>query len=267
MTDVAKGEVAPAKPSATIVVVRASVPAPELLMVKRRAGDAFGDSYAFPGGVVDEDESAARKFCLAGSEKEADAVLQLPGGGLDYYSAAIRELFEETGILLARISTGSWADCGSEFGDLRRRVDKGSLRWADFLSQQNLQMATDALHYFAHWETPFMRPKRWDTRFFLAELPAGQVANHDGFEITDSRWLGAKEALSLARSGTLKMPYPTIRNLQDMAEFDSVDGLIDWARKRARSDIRKIRPVLIEKGDVQKFVIYGDPDFPGDERE
>jgi len=256
-----------AKPSSTVVVLRSGNPEPEMLLVKRRSGDAFGDSYAFPGGVVDENESTARKFCINDSESEADAILQIATGGLDYYSAAIRELFEETGILLARDRAGHWTGCGPEIEKLRQQVDKGALPWADFLKQQDLRMANNALHYFAHWETPYFRPKRWTTRFFITELPAGQTAVHDGIETADSRWLSARDALSLGDAGTLEMPYPTIRNLQDMAGFSSVAALVDWARQRAQSDIRKIRPVRIEKNGVTEFVIAGDPDFPGDEQE
>jgi len=267
MTNKLPNAVVPAIPSATIVVLRDRGAEPELLMVKRRAGDAFGDSYAFPGGLVDDDESCASGFCTRNSAKEADQILQVPSAGLDFFTAAIRELFEETGILLAKTASGEWTDDGSSFEKLRHQVDQGKLRWSDFLQQQNLRMADNRLHYYAHWETPLDKPKRWTTRFFLAELPAGQAASHDGIETTDSRWLTASDALSLARDGTLKMPYPTIRNLQDLADFDSIGGLIDWAHERARSGIRKIRPILIKKNGVSKFTIFGDPDYPGEESE
>ena len=93
---------APAKPSATIVLLRESSGGPEVLLVKRRAGDAFGNNYAFPGGVVDEDESASHEYSQGKTADEANTELNVAEGGLDYYSAAIRELFEETGILLVR---------------------------------------------------------------------------------------------------------------------------------------------------------------------
>ena len=88
----------PALPSATVVLLREADGMPELLMVKRRAGDAFGDSYAFPGGVVDHDESDAHGLIDGKSADEAGSILDIPENALDYYSAAIRELFEETGI-------------------------------------------------------------------------------------------------------------------------------------------------------------------------
>ena len=250
-----------ARPSATVVVVREGSSGPELLLVRRRAGDAFGDSYAFPGGVIDADETAAHAFCLGRTAAQADRALDLPGGGLDYYSAAIRELFEETGILLARNADGIWASDGSTFDDLRYQVDKGLLPWPKFLHRQGLCMAGDALHYFAWWETPYSQPKRWTTRFFLAELPPGQEASHDGSEVTDSRWLTADRALALGKQGELPMPFPTMLNLRDLSRFGSVNELIDWAKRRPEDGIRKIRPALAFENGKPKFLIPGDPGY------
>ena len=251
-----------ARPSATVVVVREGSAHPEILLVRRRAGDAFGDSYAFPGGVVDPDETAAHAFCLGLSPEDANRVLQVEDGGLDYYSAAIRELFEETGILLAQDAVGNWASDGSRFEELRQRVDKGTLPWPDFLRQQGLCMASDALLYFAWWETPYDQPKRWTTRFFVTELPPGQDASHDGTEVTDSRWLTARDALALSKTGKLPMPLPTVRNLRVLSQFTSDAELLDWARQEQRSDIKKIRPVPVTDDGRTKYVIPGDADYP-----
>jgi 8-oxo-dGTP pyrophosphatase MutT (NUDIX family) len=208
-----------------------------MLLVKRRAGDAFGESYAFPGGVVDADESDATEFALGTSADEANRALGVASGGLDYYSAGIRELFEETGVLLARNNEGEWACDRPEFEALRSKVDKGLLPWAAFLRQQGLHMCCDALHYFAHWETPFELPKRWSTRFFAAELPAGQSACHDGFETTDSRWMSAADALKQTLRGHIDMPYPTIKTLERLQQFDSIPDLLAWAREEQKAGI------------------------------
>lgn len=237
MTDGESNRAVPARPSSTIVVLRDGNSRPEMLMVKRRAGDAFGDSYAFPGGVVDADESAARNFCLGISAGQANATLSVPQGGLDYYSAGIRELFEETGLLLARDNAGMWACDESLSPDLREKVDKGLLPWPEFLEQQTLHMACDALHYFAHWETPLEFPKRWTTRFFATVLPTGQTACHDGIETTDSRWMRATDALSEEKRGQINMPYPTIKTLEKLQEFDSVNDLLTWVRQEQSAGI------------------------------
>lgn len=255
----------PARPSATVVLLREGPRGPELLMVRRRAGDVFGDSYAFPGGLVDDDEPTAHDYCQGITPAEADKILHVSDGGLNFYSAAIRELFEETGILLAQDATGNWVADTPDLQDLRVEVDKGILPWSEFLRGQGLHMACDALHYFAHWETPLIRPKRWSARFFFAEMPTEQDVQHDGSELTDSRWITAAEALAASRDGDMKLPFPTIRNLKILSEFDSVDALIDWASNRVSNGIDRIRPVQIEINGKPRWAIPGDRGYPEDE--
>lgn len=251
-----------ARPSATVVLLRGTEGCPELLMVKRRAGDAFGELYAFPGGVVDHDESDAHGRIDGMTAGKACRMLGIGGDALDYYSAAIRELFEETGILLARSEDGQWATVTPQMHSLRVEVDKGRLKWSEFLESQGLRLACDALHYFAHWETPLKQPKRWSTRFFLAKLPGSQEASRDGTEVTAIRWLSAGEALARARDGSMKLPFPTIRNLKIMSQFESIADLFDWADATAREGITKLRPVRIERDGKSKWVVWGDPGYP-----
>lgn len=256
------GKPVPARPSATVALVREGDPYPELLMIKRRAGDAFGDSYAFPGGVVDHDESDAHGRIDGRTADEANSILGVSADGLDFYSAAIREVFEESGILLARSDDGEWATVTPDFEKLRVEVDKGRLPWAQFLENEGLRLACDALHYFAHWETPLISPKRWSTRFFLAELPRGQEPSHDDSEVTDIRWLSAREALAGARDGRIKLPFPTMRNLRNIAEIKTTDALFDWADARAKQEITKLRPVRIERDGKSMWAIRGDEGYP-----
>ena len=206
-------------------------------MVKRRAGDAFGDSYAFPGGVVDHDESAAEPYCIGLSQEEANATLDVAHDGLDYYSAGIRELFEETGVLLAQDDSGVWACGDSLSGELRAKVDKGLLPWSQFLEQRSLSIVCNALQYFAHWETPLDLPKRWSTRFFAAKMPGGQNACHDGIETTDSRWMTATDSLTEAAAGKIQVPYPTIKTLEKIQHCNSIDELYGWIREQQSSGI------------------------------
>lgn len=251
----------PALPSATVVIAREGDRYPELLMIERRAGDAFGESFAFPGGVVDHDESDAHGCIDGRTADDANAVLGVAADGLDFYSAAIRELFEESGILLARDDAGQWATVTPAREVLRIEVDKGRLPWAEFLKNEGLQLACDALHYFAHWETPLIQPKRWSTRFFLAELPEGQEASQDDSEVTDLCWLSAREALERANDGRIKLPFPTKRNLRKMSNFESVDALIRWADREAL-DIMKFRPVRITREGRSMWVVRGDEGYP-----
>lgn len=230
------------RPSATIVVVRETSVAPEVLLVKRRAGDAFGNSYAFPGGVLDHNEADAVPFSAGVSEAQANAVLGVEANGLDYYCAGVRELFEETGILLARDTQAEWAECDAQVARLRTEVDRGVVPWSEFLKQRELTMAFDTLHYFAHWVTPLVRPKRWTTRFFLAESPPQQTACHDGVETIDSRWISAGDALKENRAGALEIPYPTMKTLECLRDIMTVAAMKDYALTRQKAGIQKIRP-------------------------
>ena len=251
-----------ALPSAIVVVVRKGESNPEILMVRRRAGDVFGDSYAFPGGLVDDNESAAHEYCKGITADEADKLLHVSNDGLNFYSAAIRELFEETGIFLVQDAARNWPPDTPDLQQLRVQVSKGILGWSEFLRDQQLDVACGALLYFAHWETPLNRPKRWSTRFFMTEAPSGQDATHDDGELTDLRWITATEALSCGREGNMKLPFPTIRTLRSIAEFDSVDSLLDWARAKSLDGVDKIRPVQLLEDGIARFVISGDPDYP-----
>jgi len=239
MTD-AETQAAPALPSATIVLLRDSDHGPEVLMVKRRAGDAFGKRYTFPGGVVDADEYRAHPYCQGISNDQANATLNVTEGGLDFYSTAVRELFEETGVLLARDRDSRWPTIDGQMQTLREDIDLGRLAWSDFLQQQGLCIACDATHYFSFLTTPLVMPKRWAVRFFLAEMPPGHNAVHDGRELTDSRWLTAAEALASRKDGNMKIPWPTRQILKLLEEHDSVAALQELARSRSAAGVKEI---------------------------
>ena len=224
-----KSQPAPALPSTTIVMLRDSDRGPEILMVKRRAGDAFGKRYTFPGGVVDADESRAHPFCQGISTNDANTTLNVTEGGLDFYSAAVRELFEETGVLLARDFSGNWPANDGQIPALRDDINSGRLAWSEFLEQQELRIACDELHYFSFVTTPLVLPKRWAVRFFLAETPPAHNAVHDGNELTDSCWLTATEAFASRKEGNMKIPWATRRTLKMLRDHDSVASLQAWA--------------------------------------
>ena len=230
------------RPSSTVVLARDSDRGPELLLVLRRAGDAFGESYTFPGGVLDADESDARDYCSGLSASEAERQLGVDDA-LDYFSATVRELFEETGILLGAASLPDDA--------LRRQLHDGSQSWCSVLESLGMTIPCDELHYFTHWITPTDLPKRWTTRFFLARMPERQAATPDGTEITDCRWLTAAEALS----GDWNLPFPTRATIASFADLASVDSLIEWARQRQLQGIPAIQPeIRAEDGKRRIFM-------------
>ncbi|MDH3714048.1 MAG: hypothetical protein OET44_09410 [Gammaproteobacteria bacterium] len=255
---------APALPSSTVVLAREAQSAPELFMVQRHAATAFGESYAFPGGLVDSEDRAAHAHCEGLTTEEADRLLDLPGNALDYFSAAARELFEESGVLLARDAQGDWAFRGREAQreQLRETLATGRRTWSELLREQNLRVACDVLHYIGHWETPLRLPKRFSTRFFMAAKPAGQQARHDGDELTDGRWISAAEVLALARQNAMQVRFPTVKNLQLIARHTSLPALIDWAHSRAADGIYCIRPEIIEVDGKPHPVLPGDRGYP-----
>ena len=258
-------EPAPPRPSATVVLAREGAGAAEFFLVHRHARAAFGASYVFPGGLVDPGDCEAEAFSRELSAEAANRCLGLAAGGLDYYCAAIRELFEETGVLLARDAGGAMAAGASiataELEAARAALNAGSLRWADFLRERELGLAADALQYFAWWITPRTRPKRFSTRFFLASLPEGQAAAHDGRELTDSRWMTAADALAAHEAGTLVLPPPTRATLADLAGCGTLDELFDWASGRRQAGVPRILPVIVSSGGRESVLMPGHPDY------
>ena len=193
-----------ARPSSTVVLVRPGAGEPEIFMARRHEKSSFGAAYAFPGGVVDPEDKAVHEFCTGMSTFDADANLGVKGEGLDYYSAGIRELFEETGVLLANIDR-----VGEPLRAARDALNDGSDNWADFVTRHELMLRCDALHYISHWVTPPSEDKRYTTRFFLAALPEGQEATHCGGELTESCWRTAQAFLAAGRAGELVLHHPT----------------------------------------------------------
>ena len=232
-------EISIPRPSSTVVLVRESAGPAEIFMVQRHASSSFGKAYAFPGGVLDEADSNVEEFCSGLDTAEAKRRLGVTTGGLDFYVAAIRELFEETGILLATSDNSIEA-----LKILRERLNNNLISWTEFVSETGTRMLCNELHYFSHWITPVQMNKRYTTRFFVAECPAGQVAHHDERELTNSTWITAADALQAGENGSIKLHYPTQKTLQSLATHNSVGEIVNWARECEESGVESILPVL-----------------------
>ena len=208
-------------------------------MVKRHARSSFGAAYAFPGGVLEVADSNIHDRCAGVSATDANELLGLQSGGLDYYSAAVRELFEETGVLLGAATLGP-----ADLAECRDRLNDGSLDWVTFATGCELQLDCAALHYFSFWITPTELPKRYSTRFFLAQLPDGMEATHCGGELTDSCWMSASDILAAWDAQKMTVHYPTRKTLERIAQFESSRALLDWADRRAERGVDCILPTL-----------------------
>ena len=193
-------------------------------MVKRHEHSSFGAAFAFPGGVLETADCNVHGRCVGLSPAAANRLLGLETDGLDYYSAAIRELFEEAGVLLGATRLGP-----AELAACRERLNDGSLDWATFATENDLQLDCAALHYFSFWITPTALPKRYSTRFFLSQLPDGQEATHCGGELTDSCWMSARDVLAARDGQEMTVHYPTRKTLERLAQFDSTRALLEWA--------------------------------------
>ena len=213
------------RPSSTVVLVRPGDDAPEVFMVKRHRQASFGSSYAFPGGVVDPCDSRVHGMGKGVAAAYANHLLAVDSGALDYYSAAIRELFEESGVLLAEHSLSAEA-----LDTARTGLNTGSLDWDRFAADNGLSLQYERLHYFSFWITPLGMPKRYSARFFLAKVPTAQVATHDGGELTESCWMPAADILAACKKKAMQLPYVTRKTLKRVARFSSTEDLLDWAK-------------------------------------
>jgi len=247
-----------ARPSSTVVLVRDGPGTPEIFMVRRHARSSFGAAYAFPGGVLDAVDAEVRDYCSGLSAQDANSRLGVESDGIDYYSAAIRELFEETGVLLADISS-----VDENLVRVRDALNDGSVNWADFVRRSELQLFCDALHYVSHWVTPPDRAKRYTTRFFLARLPPAQAAEHCGGELTDSRWTTASDMLAAGRRGDVMLHFPTIKTLESVARHKTLSALTEWAESSAQWGVTTMVPKIIQRYGIDEIVLPGDIDYPG----
>lgn len=238
-------DIALPRPSSTVVLIRPADTAPQVFMVKRHQRSSFGDAYAFPGGVLEDSDRCVYAHCSGVPMADANRLLDVGAGGLDYYSAAVRELFEEAGVLL-----GTTAASMSDLITAREALNDGSLQWDRFVAEADLVLQLDRLHYFSFWITPEQLPKRYSTRFFLAMLPEGQVANHCGGELTDSKWMAANDVLQASKAGSIKVHYPTRKILEQIARPESLSKLFAWADDCADAGVACVQPVAVPREEA-----------------
>jgi len=256
--------------AATVMMVRDGPDgdsALEVLMVRRNLNSDFvGGAYVFPGGAVDPTDGGPEAEALspARSDAVASAILEVPTGGLAYWVAVLRELFEEAGVLLATRADGSLLsfarnDDERRFVEHRRALNAGQRRFLDICGEERLLLAVERVHYFAHWVTPQGAPRRYDTRFFVAAAPPDQTPAHDAAEVIDETWLSPKEALRLHREGQIDLIFPTIRNLQAIARFERSSDLLDAAA--AAGHVPLIEPRVVVDGRAMRILLPGDPGY------
>jgi 8-oxo-dGTP pyrophosphatase MutT (NUDIX family) len=206
----------------------------EVFMLRRHPRTAFGSVHVFPGGRVDpaDDDPLLDERCPGVDDRVASARLGIPAGGRAFWVAAIREAFEEAGVLLARTAAGGVVrfdehpEVEARFDGHRRAVHRRHRTLLEVLEAEDLTLALDEVRYVSHWITPESEPKRFDTRFFLARAPEGQAYAHDDDELIGSEWIRPADALERHRSGDFPMIGPTIVSLRDLDRFDTSEELL-----------------------------------------
>ena len=252
-------DVAP-RAAATVMVLRPSPDGPEVLMLKRHSqSGVLGGAYVFPGGKVDADDAAADAELLGRPYEEMAAALNEGPATEDtaesLFCAALRETFEECGLLFA-LEQG-----GNQAGALRDALAKGQ-SWTQALRALNIRLDAGAVVPWSRWITPkasLMMNKRFDTRFFVAVVPEGQTALHDGHEATESVWVTPEDGLRRYEAGEIDLAPPQIMSLVHLGMFTSLDALMAFARSRR---VGVIMPHHFKEDDVRVLCYPGDPAHP-----
>ena len=254
-------------PAATVLLVRDCDNELEVLMVKRSKRPPFGNLYVFPGGKIDESDKDLNitNFCNGLNDEQASIKLGINEGGLSYWVACVRECFEEVGILLAIKNNGEELDLNGadkhKFDNYRRMLLENKISLFEICKKENLSLNLNNIEPFSHWITPEIEIKRFDTRFFIAYIPAKQTERHDGNELTDSVWISPKKALDRSLNGEMPMIMPTISNLQQCLEFDSGQKLLEYQSKLTNDDIPSILPKFFKNEGKWVGLLPGDEDY------
>jgi 8-oxo-dGTP pyrophosphatase MutT (NUDIX family) len=205
--------------AATVIVGRDTSKGLQVFMVRRSAGAVFlPDRYVFPGGRVDDadrDEAARR---LHGSAGDVDPA---------YAMTAARETFEEVGLLFADRVVHV-----DQLAGLRRAMHAGEITFGEVLARLDASVDASQLRYFSRWITPKgeLATRRYDTRFFVARAPENQIAEADATEVLDGRWIAPSDALAANERGEIGLIFPTIKHLERIAPYRTVDELLEFAR-------------------------------------
>jgi 8-oxo-dGTP pyrophosphatase MutT (NUDIX family) len=266
-------EVAKARPASTILLLRDSA-GPDgkgaddkgrgeievFMMVRHYEIDFNSGALVFPGGSVDEgDQEIITKPELYSGGDRLDAA------AMSFRIAAIRETFEESGILLAKPRGSSTLIDAKRAGEIeavhRAALCDGKTTFLQVLTDNGLLLTPDELVPYAHWITPEGMPKRFDTWFFLAAAPPEQVGAHDGKESTDSIWVSPREALAGGESGRFKLPFPTTRNLIKLGKHRTVRAALDDARGKP---VVTVMPVMTRLNGGRQLRIPAEAGYDGE---
>ncbi len=268
----------PARPAATLMLLRDGLVGLEVFLLKRHGlSDVLGGAYVFPGGKLDrEDCEIDIDAFLDQTPQQLHQALNEPGTDLatatGLYVAALREAFEESGVLLAASFTSAGAGRDdAAFADAAQArqamaLSRQGMAFDEVLAHMGLRLATRAALPWSRWITPRMpsvMSKRFDTRFFVAALPAGQTAQHDDRETVQSVWLGPREALRQYWARDIELAPPQIMSLAHLSRFADTASALQEARQRPPP---VIQPEPFDEEGSRVICYPGDEHHPITER-
>ena len=259
-------------PAATVVLMREAEGGPfEVFLVKRHGKSKFmANAYVYPGGKLDEaDSSDALSYHCRGylPQALAERLGVDESEALGLHVAALRELFEEAGALYATESNGDEIDFDDEseqerYETYREMLQEGEVDFERIVEWEDLCLRVDALTYFAHWITPDIEPRRYDTRFFLARSPGSQELVHCDRETTDSVWMTPAAAIEAYDGEAFQLAPPTLHTLIQLATFDTIDEVVAHF---SEAPIPRVLPKPTSEGSDFILLLPGDADYPVDE--
>ena len=258
------------RPAATVLVLRESGDQASVFMVKRTNKASFmAGAYVFPGGRVDEQDRSQAIFARVRDFSAEQAAARLQGHltaeeALSVHIAALRELFEEAGLLLAVEQDGrplqieGDPDRVERFRLARAAVHGGHTAFAEVLEAEGLYLDVGRLYPWAHWLTPEIEAKRFDTWFFVVGEPAGQRALHDDVELTAGDWIEPVWALAQHGDGQFPLAPPTFRTLEELGEVGGVTGILGASGRRR---LHAIMPRFMDAPEGMVLLLPGDPEY------
>lgn len=246
--------------AATVMLVR-DEPDLHVFMLRRNLDSVWiAGASVFPGGAVDDADRSERwgARCAGWDDVRASRAIGVDHGGLGFFVAAVRETFEEAGVLLARDGAGRPVDGrGPGLVAAREGLNAGRLEFGAFVADQDLRLATDELHLVSHWVTPPGGPRRYNTWFLAAAAPPGSYV-HDDTELIASAWVRPRAALAAAARGDIDLILPTRKNLELLAHFDRADDFLAAADAAApKGGAARLR-LMVESSGGRRIALPGE---------
>ena len=255
-----------ARPASSVLLLRDSGAGLQVYLLRRRTSMAFaGGMHAFPGGEVDPRDGDDEGLGWLGRPPSwwADRLATSEAAARGFVCAAVRETFEESGVLLVTGDDGVPAPpAGSDWEADRRALVERRLALSDLLDRRGLAVRSDVLAPWAHWVTPRFEPRRYDTWFFLAALPLGQRARDLSGEADQVTWMRPVDAVSAAERGEVVMLPPTWSVLEDLVAYGTVAEALDAAEARS---LATVTPGWVDDRAGIRLLLPGDPGYPGDD--